>query len=116
MENFFVEENFMHDIGCLLTHCDIEEEDVKDLPEDWDIEVEEAINEPMFKLDAEELQEMLFNSNEERYSEEGNEDKKIIKALNECIDFEKLNSMIPKLWYGRKTIKITKKDLLEYVG
>jgi len=116
MENFFIEENFMHDIGCLLTHCDIEEEDVKDLPDDWDIEVQEAIYEPMFKLDVYKIQEMLFNNNEERYSEEGNEDTKIIKALNECIDFEKLNSMIPILWYGGKTKKITKADLLEYVS
>ena len=38
----------------------------------------------------------------------------ILKAIKECCDFEKLNSMIPKLWYEipSQKFKITKQDLL----
>ena len=42
----------------------------------------------------------------------------IEKALNGNIDFEKINALIPKVYFvdRRNKFKITKKDLLEWVS
>ncbi len=117
MENFFIEDKFCYDLDCLISHLDLDETDeIEALEEDWSIDVEQGELEPMFILTANKIAEMLFNHNEERYSEEGKEDEKIIKALKDCVDFEKLNSLIPKMYYGGNTVKITKADLLEYIS
>jgi chemotaxis methyl-accepting protein methylase len=71
----------------------------------------------MFKVDVDFLAESLYDANEERYSEDAPQDLDVKKALNECIDFEKLNSMIPKLWYPNGKFQlITKADLLEFIN
>ena len=57
---------------------------------------------------------------DDRFSENNvdSEIDKIEKALNGNIDFEKINALIPKLYFvdRRNKFKITKKDLLEWVS
>lgn len=117
MENFFIDENFFYGIDDLITHLDLDDNSaIDELEEDWSIEVEAGIQEPMFVLKAADIEEMLFNNNEDRYSEDSPQSEQIIKALNECVDFEKLNSKIPVLWFGGgEKFTITKADLLEYI-
>lgn len=112
MENFFYEDVFCSDLDDLLNQLN---EEASDLNDDWTCRVELTTLEPMFTLNADNLAEMLYNNKEERYSEDAPQDEVIIKALKECIDFEKLNSKIPKLYYpNNKFVTITKKDLIEY--
>lgn len=57
---------------------------------------------------------LLADANEDRLSEDDDEQVKVIKALKEAIDFEKLNSLLPKLYYPNCTYDIiTKQDLLD---
>jgi len=62
------------------------------------------------------MAEALYSINEERFSEHSGEEevKKIEKALKESIDFEKLNLLMPKLYYpsGKKYV-IEKKDVYD---
>ena len=118
MENFFDDDKYFSSIEDLIEdYFDGDEEQVKALEEGWTLKVELSELEPMFKLDANELDELLHNSNEERYSEDGDEGRKIKEALNECIDFEKLNSMIPKMYYPtNKFVTLTKQDLLDFIN
>lgn len=117
MENFFYEDNFCNDIEDLMFIKDINDENISDLADDWVCKVELTTLEPMFQLSANKLSDMLCNDNEERFSEDGAQSEDIVKALNQCVDFEKLNSMIPSLWYPNgKDATITKKDLIEYLN
>lgn len=114
MENFFIDDKFYFDLQELMDDLDISDEEIPDLPEDWSCKLELTTLEPMFKLKAIDVAEMLYNNNEERYSEDAPEEEKIVKALKECVDWDKLNSMIPQLYYPNgKFVTITKKDLLE---
>lgn len=52
---------------------------------------------------------------DDKFSEDGidREYELIIEALKKCIDFEKLNSMMPKMNYGTKnSINLSKQDLI----
>ncbi len=117
MESFCYNDNHYSNLEELIHDLfDSDEEEIKSLPEDWSIKVELSELEPMFKLDASRLEELLYNSDEERYSEDAPESDRIKKALDDCVDFEKLNKMIPKLYYpSNKFEMITKKDLLESI-
>lgn len=117
MEYFFANDSLCCDLGDLLEQLEIEEEEVKDLPEDWTYEAEEVELEPMFVLGADMLNDILSDRFEERFSEDAPEYDKINKILKDNIDFDKINALIPKLYYSTGKIKtITKADLLEYIG
>ncbi len=117
MENFFYEDRFVSDLSELMDIFDFNEENINEELEDgWSCVVEETDLEPIFQVDAKYIAEIIYNANYERYTEDGNEDDRIIKALKESIDFDKLNAMIPRLYYpNNKTATITKQDLIDYV-
>lgn len=117
MEDFFIDDKFYMDLDSLITDLDLHEDGaIEALEEDWIIKVQLGELQPMFKVTAEILTDYLCDANEERFPEDGDQDMDIKKALLAAVDFEKLNSMIPKLYYGGKNATITKADLIEYIS
>jgi len=115
MEDFFLDDNFCSDLGDLANIYDIEEDNVNDLKENWIAKVELSDLEPIFDIDAEKLCQILADSNEDRLSEDFTEEKTILQALKESIDFEKLKESLPKLYYPNGKVEIiTKSDLVEW--
>lgn len=117
MENFFYSERFYRDISDLVIDFEEDEDEIKinELKDDWCITVELSTLEPMFSLDAGYLEGLIYSDNEDRYPEDMDYEEPLIKALKACVDFEKLNAMIPKFYYPNNTFAtITKNDLIEY--
>ena len=116
MENFFYNDNFYSELSECCDYNDWDKEEIESFPDDFKLEVECSILEPIVTIDAEWITERI---DEERFSEErcNDEVSKIMKILNENIDFEKINSLIPNLYYGnKKKHYFTKDDLLEAVS
>jgi hypothetical protein len=113
MENFFIEETFHSDLESLIAWMD--NTDVEELPDNWEQKVELSDLEPIFDVNVDNLCQMLADCNEDRLNldEEEYEEKAIKKALSESIDFNKLNSLLPKYYYPNgKFAIITKQDLI----
>jgi hypothetical protein len=108
MVNFFYNDTFYESIEDFMEDQEIDEENIEDQPDF--IKVHEAKLEPVFELSSDWIGERI---DEDRFSENGDEVDKIKKVLDQ-IDFKKINSEIPKLWYsiGRK-LEISKVDLCE---
>lgn len=79
--------------------------------DDFTVEAYECDLEKIGVLDAYEMTERVFD--EDRFSEDENEKDKIYKILNDNIDFDKINALLPELWYpsNRKVI-LTKAELI----
>jgi uncharacterized protein YozE (UPF0346 family) len=80
--------------------------------DDFTVEAYECDLEIIGFLNGKIIAERVFD--EDRFSEEMNDDQeKISKILDANIDFEKINSLLPKLWYpsDRKVI-FTKAELI----
>ena len=99
--------------------------EISEIIEDWDfdqvgesftLKVENCTLEPIIKLTAELIADSLENHLEERHSEDCAEIelKRIITAMKHNIDFEKLNSDMPKLWYPNNTFSTFSKAELLY--
>jgi hypothetical protein len=115
MENFFYDDTFCLDLEDLARVFDIDEENVNELKDDWQVKVELSDLEPIFNIDAEKLCQLLADANEDRLSENFDEEEKVLKALKEMIDFDKLKDTLPKLYYpNNKFETITKADLVEW--
>lgn len=112
MENFlYNEEYFCSDLSDLMDHLEIEEEDIDNLPDGWNVECYECELQPIFSLSADWIIEKI---DEERLTEDGEELEKVEKMLNEKIDFTAINQAIPKLYYPVNKITINKSDIIEY--
>lgn len=113
MENFFYSDKFYSDICELLEDLEISDEDVKDLPDDYILACKESILEPMVTLSTDWIMDRI---NEERFPEDNDRIMDdLCKAIN-SIDYEKVNVLIPKLYYeSRVKFNLTKKDLLDYI-
>ena len=115
MEHFFYDDTFCSDLEDLANIFDIDEYNVNDLKDDWVIKVELSDLETIFKVDADNLCQLLADANEDRLSEDFDEEAKVLKALKESIDFNKLKELLPKLYYPNgKFETITKADLVEW--
>jgi hypothetical protein len=115
MQNFFYEDTFCSDLEDLARLFDIDEDNVNDLKDDWQQKVELSELEPIFKIDADNLCQVLADAYEHRLSDEFNEEAKVLKALKESIDFDKLNTLLPKLYYPSNQFEIvTKEDFVEW--
>lgn len=114
MEHFFYEDTFCSDLEDLANVFDINEDNVNELKDDWTVRVEFSDLEPIFKIDADNLCQLLADANEDRLSEDFDEEAKVLKAIKETIDFDKLKDALPKLYYPNNKFKtITKVDLVE---
>ena len=115
MEDFFYEDTFCSDLEDLANVFYIDEDNVNELKDDWQVKVELSDLEPIFDVDADYLCQLLADANEDRLSEDFDEEVKVLKALKETVDFEKLKEALPKLYYpnGKYEI-ITKSKLVEW--
>ena len=105
----YYNENFYHELSDLVADIDLETFKVGDT-----ITVEDCDLEPIGKISAELLTELLMEQWEDRRSEDGNEDDKTELVLSENIDFDKINGLLPKLWYPNgKEITFTYEQLME---
>jgi hypothetical protein len=122
MENFFKEEEFCHDLDDVIRICDLEDDGaISELEEDWSIEVEESELQKIFTLKKEFVVNAIIEQTdtwEERFPEDSDRlFEEIKKAVEQSIDIEKMNSLLPELYYPNgKKFTITKKELLEYIA
>jgi hypothetical protein len=115
MEHFFYEDNFCLDLDDMVDILDVNEDNVNELDDDWFVKVELSDLESIFNIDAENLCQLLADANEDRLSEDFDEEAKVLKAIKESIDFDKLNGALPKLYYPNNRFEIvTKIDLVEW--
>lgn len=114
MENFIVEDKFYRDLEELFHDLDYDEENPPS--NDWTLKVELSDLEPIFNINAENLCQMLADCNEDRLTDYEGEEQKVLNALKESIDFEKLKSLLPKYYYPNgKFVTLTKQDFLETI-
>jgi len=117
MENFFIDENFYSEVEDYLIDLELEKEDVEKLPDDYQVKVNEAELQPIFVLKEQWIVDAICEQTdhfEERFPEESDKVFEQIKtAIRKSIDVNKLNELLPKLYYpnGKKGI-LTKQDLL----
>ena len=109
MENFFYEENFFTDTDSFLEHLELDIEDANDLPDNFEIEVEVAKEEPIVKFSVDWIVDRIY---EERIPDDDDTYERLRDIIKNNIDFDKLNSEIPKAWYGNGSVKLTKKDFI----
>jgi hypothetical protein len=114
MENFFYDNEFYSDLDSLMDDLDLNAEaDIYQLPDDWFITCFESKREPIFILSVDFITDAI---NEERFSEEGREFDEINEVLSNNIDYEKINALIPNLYYPTRTkFLITRADLINYI-
>jgi hypothetical protein len=113
MENFIYNEEFFKDIDSFIDSLPINE--LTDLPDGWVAVIDMCNLEPIFNIDAESLCQILADANEDRLSEDWDEEADVLKALKECIDFEKLKNALPKLYYPSGICKkVTKSYLINH--
>ena len=113
MENIFYIGNFYPELLLLCDDNEWDEDFLNSQPDDFEITVEGSQLEVFFDFSVAFITE---NIDEERMSESENEMDQTEQVLKDNIDFERINALLPKLYYadGSKYI-ITKKDLLEAV-
>jgi hypothetical protein len=115
MEHFFYEDTFCVNLEDLANIFDINEDNVYELKDDWEVRVELSNLEPIFNINTEILCQLLADANEDRLSEDFDEEAMVKKAIEENIDFDKLKDALPKLYYPNyKFENITKADLVEW--
>lgn len=113
LDNFIYNDNFYSDISDLIDEMESDGIDINELPEDYKIVCFNTETQPIEQFDAGWILERM---DEERWPEDddGRFYEKVRKIFNECIDFEKLNSMMPELHYPASSkFFITKNDLIE---
>lgn len=122
MENFFIDDSFYREVEDYLIDTEMEEEQVKSLPDDWQRKVQLANLEKMIKVNDNfivDIMVLLCDANEDRFPEEDFNGKlygQIKQALKESIDLNKLNSLMPELYYtSKETAILTKQDLLDAI-
>lgn len=119
MDNFFYNDVFFTDIEDVMNYLDLDEENIHQLPEDWQIECELTTEQPVFQLTHQMVVNAVYDATdryEDRVPEdETHFDKKVKDAIVKGIDIEKINNALPKYHYanGEKAF-LTKKDLIEY--
>ena len=94
---------------------DLEYDFLMEQVDDFTVEAYECDLERIGYLDGSVIAERAFD--EDRFTEEMADDQeKIAKILDAHIDFEKINSLLPKIWYpsNRKVI-FTKQELIDEI-
>lgn len=116
MENFFWNGNFYSDLTECCNCNDWDKGEIGSYPADFILEVGLSKLEAIETLTPEWIIEHI---DDERYSEDNCdvEASLIIRVLNENINFDKINSLMPKLYYeSNEKYKFTKQDLLDAIA
>lgn len=119
MENFFYNDQFCSDLSDLMDIFDIDEDNLNELAEDWSVKVEESALEKIFVLKKQFVVGAIIQQTDtwqERFPEESDRVfKEIEDAIERSIDIEKMNELLPSLYYpnGDK-FTITKINLVEW--
>jgi len=120
MEHFFVDEDFFDSIEDFMHDRQLEnKEEIEELKDDWEQKIEYTQLEKIITANdnlIDEIAEHLYDANVERFPESDKTFDKLKEALKKSIDTEKLNKMMPELWYPKfphEYGKITKQDLLD---
>lgn len=112
-ETYYYNDNFYFDFESLSEELFETEEEIRALPDEYELKVNLCELKPIIEFTAEKIAEHTVD--EERYSEQDGdrEAQRIIDALRESVDFVKLNSLIPKLWFpSRRFITFKKQDFI----
>ena len=120
MENFFVEDKFYTDFDSFIEdHFEEWEEDkllqeAKELEDDWAVKATEAELQPIVTLSPTWISERI---DDERWPEDDDRISNKVSVALDTIDYAKVNSMMPQLYYGtRKKFTITKQDVINYLN
>lgn len=121
MENFFYEDLFCSDLSDLMEALNIEENNIADLDEGWAVKVMDTNLEKIFQFDMNFIVNAITNHTdkwEERFPEECERTNEAVEtAIKAGIDIEKINSLLPSIWYpADKWFLITKEDLIEFIS
>ena len=107
---YAIDDRFFSEVQDIAEH--LEYDFLVEQTDDFTVEAYECDLELIGFLSGESIAERVFD--EDRFSENMDEDQeRIAKILDANIDFEKINSLLPKLWYpsDRKVI-FTKAELI----
>lgn len=121
MENFFYDSKFFRDLEELMEYHDIATEaDIYGLPVDWHIEAEEGSMQKIFTLKKSFIVDAVVNKTDaygDRFPEESDSVFKQIEiAIEQAIDIDKLNEMLPELYYpSGKFFIINRNHLFDFI-
>ena len=111
-QNFFLNGEFYKDLFDVLNHYG--HEYYHNIPDDFKETCYESVVEPIFKLGSGELDEYIFDSSIDRISDRINSREyfeKIMEAVEQSIDIDNLNSLIPTDFYeGTVKFELVKED------
>ena len=117
MENFFYNDNFYSDMESFIHENFDDESEIAELDDDKLFLCKGSKLEPILKLSAEWIAERI---DDDRFSENNidGEVEEISEILEKNIDYGKINSLMPKLYYENYKDKftITKQDLLDQIS
>ncbi len=111
----YYNDNFYETVQELSEHLFETDREITNLPEDYRLAVKECDTEPLVIFTPDMIMERCID--EERLPEEAESQLETIRqALKSCIDFEKLNALVPECWYpSRKTTFLTKQDFINTI-
>lgn len=124
MEYFFVDENFYHTIEDYIHDMSDgdDEEFVKSLPDGWKQKIELGQEEIIIQLTEQWIVDTLLErmqiENEDRFPLEQSDrvDNQIKKAISKHINIQRLNGLMPTMYYpSGKFEELTKQDLLDAI-
>jgi hypothetical protein len=111
-ENFFYNDNFFTDLEALA--CELQD-DFDVFAEGEELVIELSVEEPIVKFTPEWIVDRI---DDDRFTEDGceREYKTIKEALSSTVDFDKLNALIPKVYFGSgKMVKIKVSEIKEWL-
>ena len=122
MENFFIDENFYHSLEDYIHDMSDggDEEWVHSLSNNWKEKIELGQEEIIFQLTEQWMVDTILEriqiENEDRFPTEQSDriDNQIKKAISKNVNVQKLNGLIPTMYYpSGKFEELTKQDLLD---
>lgn len=108
---YAIDDNFFDEIQDIAEHFGYEF--LIQQPVDFTMEAYECDLEFIIQLDGESISECI---DDERLSEDGDEKEDVAKMLDANIDFDKINALMPKLWYpSNRKIVLTRDELINEI-
>lgn len=106
---YAIDDNFFSEVQDISEH--LEYEFLVEQTDDFTVEAYECDLQFIVQLNGNCISESAID--EKRLSEDGDEVEDIAKILNDNIDFDKINALMPKLWYSsNRKIIFTKAELI----